>query len=120
MVGQAPNQNGTTSDVPSNSGVPPHVLHDDPIFRSIHDAFQMGWNIIELKSRLQLASVSSKIADTPTTIPATKLANSTQTHQLIQRVLPNVANAQSQLLQPEATIIQPQSAKATTPRFNLT
>ncbi|HEY6286320.1 MAG TPA: hypothetical protein VIX20_11700, partial [Ktedonobacteraceae bacterium] len=120
MVGQAPNQNGTTSDAPSNSGVPPHVLLDDPIFRSIHDAFQMGWNIIELKSRLQLASVSSIIADTPTTIPATKLANSTQTHQLIQRVLPNVANAQSQLLQPEASIIQPQLAKATTPRFNLT
>ena len=99
---------------------PPRVLLDDSIFRSIHDAFQLGWNIIELKSRLQLASVSSNIADTPTTIPAAKLANSTQTHQLIQRVLPNVANAQSQLLQSEASIIQPQSVKATTPRFNLT
>ncbi len=120
MVGQAPSQNGTPSDAHSNSGILSRVLLEDPIFRPIHDAFQMGWNIIELKSRLQLACVSSTIADTPTTIPATKLANATQTHQLIQRVLPNVANAQSQLLQPEVSIIQPQLAKATTPRFNLT
>ena len=120
MVGQAPNQNGTTSDAPSNSGVPPRVLLEDSIFKAIHDAFQMGWNIIELKSRLQLASVSSNITGTPTTIPAQKLVNSTQTYKLIQSVLPNVANAQSQLLQPESSIIQPQSANATTPRLNLT
>jgi hypothetical protein len=120
MVGQAPNQHGTTSDAPSNLGVPPRVLLEDSIFRSIHDAFQMGWNIIELKSRLQLASVSSNITGAPTTIPATKLAKSAQTHQLIQSALPNVASAQSQLLKPEASIIQPQLAKATTPRFNLT
>ncbi len=120
MVGQAPSQNGTPSDAPSNSGVPSRVLLEDPIFRPIHDAFQMGWNIIELKSRLQLASVSSNITGTPTTIPANRSVNSTQTQELIQRVLPNVANAQSKLLQPEAGIIQAQPATTTTLRLNLT
>src|SRR6266480_3157286 len=120
MVGQAPSQNGTPSDAPSNSDVPPRVLLEDPIFRPIHDAFQMGWNIIELKSRLQLASVSSNITGTPTTIPANRSVNSTQTQELIQRVLPNVANAQSKLLQPEAGIIQAQPATTTTLRLNLT
>src|SRR6266576_1748030 len=66
MVGQAPSQNGTPSDAPSNSDVPPRVLLEDPIFRPIHDAFQMGWNIIELKSRLQIASVRSNITGATT------------------------------------------------------
>ena len=75
MVGQAPSQNGTPSDAPSNSDVPPRVLLEDPIFRPIHDAFQMGWNIIELKSRLQLASMSSNITGIPTTINSTSVTS---------------------------------------------
>src|SRR5215470_13751400 len=117
MGGQAPTQNVT--DTSTNAAVPPRVLLEDPIFKSIHDAFQMGWNIIELKSRLQLASVSSNIAGSPTTITAQKLVNSKQAQDLIQTVLPKVAMAQSKLLQPEAGIIQ-QPAAATLPRLNLT
>ena len=70
MVGQAPSQNATQAS--SNVAAAPRVLLEDSIFKSIHDAFQMGWNIIELKSRLQLASVSSNITGTPTTIPANR------------------------------------------------
>jgi hypothetical protein len=120
MVGQAPGQNGTPTNTPSNSDAPPRVLLEDSIFKSIHDAFQMGWNIIELKSRLQLASVSSNITGSPTTIPTDRSVNSEQTHELIQKVLPEVANAQSKLLQPAANIIHPQAATTTAPRLNLT
>ena len=120
MVGQAPSQNGTPSDTPSNLDVHPRVLLEDSIFKSIHDAFQMGWNIIELKSRLQLASVNSNIAGIPTTVPVKKPANSIQTHELIQKVLPAVAHAQANLLQPEVNIIQPQPVTVTAPRFDLT
>ena len=67
MVGQAPSQNATQAS--SNVATAPRVLLEDSIFKSIHDAFQMGWNIIELKSRLQLASVSSNISGIPTTVP---------------------------------------------------
>ena len=70
MVGQAPSQNATQAS--SNVATAPRVLLEDSIFKSIHDAFQMGWNIIELKSRLQLASVSSNIAGIPTTVPVNK------------------------------------------------
>ena len=118
MVGQAPSQNATQAS--SNVAAAPRVLLEDSIFKSIHDAFQMGWNIIELKSRLQLASVSSNIAGIPTTVPANKPANSIQTQELIQKVLPNVAHAQANLLQPEANIIQPQAITVTAPRLNLT
>jgi hypothetical protein len=120
MVGQAPGQNGTPTSTPSNSDAPPRVLLEDSIFKSIHNAFQMGWNIIELKSRLQLASVSSDIKGIPTTIPTDRSVNSEQTHALIQKVLPDVATAQSKLLQPAANIIHPQPATTTAPRLNLT
>ncbi len=118
MVGQAPSQNATQAT--SNVAAAPRVLLEDSIFKSIHDAFQMGWNIIELKSRLQLASVSSNIAGVPTTVPVNKPTNSIQTHELIQKVLPDVAHAQANLLQPEANIIQPQAVTVTAPRLNLT
>jgi len=118
MVGQAPSQNAAQAS--SNEPAAPRVLLEDSIFKSIHDAFQMGWNIIELKSRLQLASVSSNIAGVPTTVPVNKPANSIQTQELIQKVLPDVAHAQANLLQPEANIIQPQAITVTTPRLNLT
>ena len=118
MVGQAPSQNATQAS--SNVATAPRVLLEDSIFKSIHDAFQMGWNIIELKSRLQLASVSSNIAGVPTTVPVNKPTNSIQTHELIQKVLPDVAHAQANLLQPEANIIQPQAVTVTAPRLNLT
>jgi hypothetical protein len=120
MVGQAPGQNGTPTNTPSNPDAPPRVLLEDSIFKSLHDAFQMGWNIIELKSRLQLASVSSDIKGIPTTIPTDRSVNSEQTHELRQNVLPDVANAQSKLLQPAANIIHPQPATTTAPRLNLT
>ncbi|MGZ3609363.1 MAG: hypothetical protein ACXVBU_04790 [Ktedonobacteraceae bacterium] len=118
MVGQAPSQNATQAS--SNVATAPRVLLEDSIFKSIHDAFQMGWNIIELKSRLQLASVSSNISGIPTTVPMNTAINSTQTHELIQKVLPNVAHAQANLLLPEANFIQPQPATVTAPRINLT
>jgi hypothetical protein len=118
MVGQAPSQNATQASL--NVAAAPRVLLEDSIFKSIHDAFQMGWNIIELKSRLQLASVSSNIAGIPTTIPVNRPINSTQTHELIQKVLPNVAHAQANLLQPEANIIQQQPVTVMAPRLNLT
>jgi hypothetical protein len=120
MVGQAPGQNETPINTPSNLDAPPRVLLEDSIFKSLHDAFQMGWNIIELKSRLQLASVSSDIKGIPTTIPTDRSVNSEQTHELRQNVLPDVANAQSKLLQPAANIIHPQPATTTAPRLNLT
>ena len=118
MVGQAPSQDATQAS--STVATAPRVLLEDSIFKSIHDAFQMGWNIIELKSRLQLASVSSNIAGIPTTVPVNKPTNSIQTHELIQKVLPDVAHAQANLLQPEANIIQPQAITVTAPRLNLT
>jgi hypothetical protein len=117
MVGQAPSQNATQAT--SNVAATPRVLLEDSIFKSIHDAFQMGWNIIELKSRLQLASVSSNIAGFPTTVPTSRPVDSSPPQDLIQSVLPQVADAQSKLLQPEAGIIQ-QPATATTSRINLT
>jgi hypothetical protein len=118
MVGQAPSQNATQAS--SNVAPTSRVLLEDSIFKSIHDAFQMGWNIIELKSRLQLASVSSNIAGIPTTVPMNKPTNSIQTQELIQKVLPDVAHAQANLLQPEANIIQPHAITITAPRLNLT
>ena len=56
MNGQAPNQNGSTPGTPVTPGGKPSVLLDDPIFSAIHDALQMGWSIIELKSRLACRS----------------------------------------------------------------
>jgi hypothetical protein len=119
MGDQTPSQNATGA--PTNAAVPPRVLVEDPIFKSIHDAFQMGWNIIELKSRIQLASVSSSILGTPTTVPMSTSPTSEKADELIQKV----AHAQSNLLQPQAKIIQshsndaqPESVQDT--RFNLT
>src|SRR5690348_1157982 len=104
MVGQAPNQNGTTSATSSNSGGPPGILLDDPIFSNVHDAFQLGWSIIELKSRIQIAALSTSITGTPRTDSTVGLTNSSQgqASQLLQNVLSTVSAAKTKLLVPES------------------
>ena len=104
MDGQAPNQNGTTSATLSNSGGPPGVLLDDPIFRNVHNTFQLGWSLIELKSRIQIAALSTSIAGTPEAETTTGPTNSSQAQagQHLQKVLSTVETAKTKLLLPES------------------
>ena len=60
MVSQNPNPaqaNGspasTSPNAPSNSS---SALSNDPIFTAIHNAFLLGWSIMELKSRVQITA----------------------------------------------------------------
>src|SRR5215469_10075150 len=122
MNGQAPNQNGSTPGTPVASGGKPSVLLDDPIFSAIHDALQMGWSIIELKSRLQVAAMSANISGPAQTSPAKGSVDSTdgQVDKILQNVLSEVENAKSQLLLPESAILQQQPADWAASRQNLT
>jgi hypothetical protein len=44
-----------------DSGVRSSVLLNDPMFCAIHDAFLIGWGLIELKSRVQIAAMSASL-----------------------------------------------------------
>jgi len=122
MNGQAPNQNGSTPGTPVPPGGKPSALLDDPIFSAIHDALQMGWSIIELKSRLQVAAMSTSISGPAQTSPAKRPVDSTggQVDKILQDVLSAVENAKSQLLLPESAILQQQPADSMASRQNLT
>jgi hypothetical protein len=94
MVGQAPVDPGDN----------PSILTNDPIFSSVHDAFQLGWSIIELKSRLQIAALSTSITGAPQAASPTSPTNSSQgqTSQVFQNVLSTVNAAKTKLLVPES------------------
>ncbi|HYX50299.1 MAG TPA: hypothetical protein VE843_11185, partial [Ktedonobacteraceae bacterium] len=93
---------GGQAQVDSNDN--PAALIDDPIFSAVHDAFQLGWSIIELKSRIQIAALSTSITGTPQATSATVSTNSSQnqTNQTLPKVLSSVVNAKIQLLLPES------------------
>ena len=122
MNGQAPNQNGSTPGTPVTPGGKPSILLDDPIFSAIHDALQMGWSIIELKSRLQVAAMSTSISGSAQTSLAKRPVDSTggQVDKILQDVLSAVENAKSQLLLPESAILQQQPADSMASRQNMT
>lgn len=122
MLGQAPNQNGSTPGTPVTPGGKPSALFDDPTFSAIHDALQLGWSIIELKSRIQVAAMSTSIAGPAQTSPAKKPVDSTgdQVATILQEVLSDVDDAKSQLLLPESAILQQQPADSMASRQNLT
>src|SRR5258708_1118706 len=122
MNGQAPNQNGSTPGTPVTPGGKPSVLLDDPIFSAIHDALQMGWSIIELKSRLQVAAMSTSISGPAQTSLAKRPVDSTggPVDKILQNVLSDVENAKSQLLLPESAILQQQPADSIASRQNMT
>src|SRR5438105_8501688 len=61
MNSQAPTYDGTGPSTASNTGNPSKnktsmVLLNDPIFKAIHNAFLLGWGLMELKSRVQIAA----------------------------------------------------------------
>ena len=92
---------GGQAQVDSNDN--PSALLDDPIFSAVHDAFQLGWSILELKSRIQIAALSTSITGTPHAAVTTASINSSQsqTNQTLPNVLSSVVNAKKQLLLPE-------------------
>jgi hypothetical protein len=111
-----------------DSGVHSPSLSEDPIFSAVHDAFQLGWSIIELKSRIQIAALSTSITSspraestagassapstaTPASITGSPRAESTagatnssqgQASQLMQNVLSTLSAAKTKLLLPES------------------
>src|SRR5439155_18055306 len=61
MNSQAPTYDGTGPSTASNTGNPSKnktsmVLLNDPIFKAIHNAFLLGWSLMELKSRVQITA----------------------------------------------------------------
>ncbi len=81
----------------------PSALTNDPVFSNLHNAFQLGWSIIELKSRIQIAALSTTITGTPQAVSNTASTSSSegQTGQTFQSVLSNVEDAKKKLLLPE-------------------
>jgi hypothetical protein len=81
----------------------PSALNDDPIFSAVHDAFQLGWSIIELKSRIQIAALSTTITGSPQVASAIASINSSQNqaNQTLPQVFSKVMDAKKQLLLPE-------------------
>ena len=94
MVGQAPGDPGEN----------PSALTNDPIFSNVHNAFQLGWSIIELKSRIQIAALSSSITGTPQAKSTPRPTNSSQgqASPILQNVLSTVKDAKTKLLLPES------------------
>jgi hypothetical protein len=94
MVGQAP----------VDSGEKPSALTNDPIFSAVHDAFLLGWSIIELKSRIQIAALSTSITGTPQAVSTASSTSSSQgqASQLFQNMLSTVSAAKTKLLVPES------------------
>jgi hypothetical protein len=87
-----------------DSGVHSSSLTEDPIFSAVHDAFQLGWSIIELKSRIQIAALSTSITGSPRVGSTAGATNSSQgqASQLLQNVLSTVSAAKTKLLVPES------------------
>src|SRR5947209_10021777 len=59
MNSQAPTHDGTGPSAASNTNTSSKnktslALLDDPIFKAIHNAFLLGWSLMELKSRIQI------------------------------------------------------------------
>ena len=94
MVGQAPGDPGEN----------PSALTNDPIFSNVHNAFQLGWSIIELKSRIQIAALSSSITGTPQakSTPGPGKSSQGQASPILQNVLSTVKDAKTKLLLPES------------------
>jgi hypothetical protein len=82
----------------------PSALTNDPIFSNVHNAFQLGWSIIELKSRIQIAALSTTITGTPQAVSNIASTNSSQDQagQILQNVLSTVEKAKTKLLLPES------------------
>jgi hypothetical protein len=80
------------------------ALINDPVFSNLHNAFQLGWSIIELKSRIQIAALSTSITGTPQAVSNTASTNLSQVQagQTFQKVLSTVEDAKKQLLLPES------------------
>ena len=87
-----------------DSGVSSTSLSEDPIFSAVHNAFQLGWSIIELKSRIQIAALSTSITGSPRAGSTTGSTNSSQgqASQLLQNVISTVSAAKTKLLLPES------------------
>ena len=100
---QAPNQNGSTPGTPAAPGG--NTLLSDPAFTAIHDAFQMGWSLIELKSRLQIAAVGISVSSPAPAGRPESLASSSpsQAGTILHNVLSATDTARSQVLMPEAS-----------------
>lgn len=81
----------------------PSAITNDPVFRNLHNAFQLGWSIIELKSRIQIAALSTSITGTPQPVATTPTSRSgeNQTGQTVHNVLSKVEEAKKKLLLPE-------------------
>src|SRR6266446_7329066 len=61
MNTQAPAHDGTGPSAASNTNTSSKnktslALLDDPIFKAIHNAFLLGWSLMELKSRVQITA----------------------------------------------------------------
>jgi hypothetical protein len=61
MNSQAPTHDGTGPSAASNTNTSSKnktslALLDDPIFKAIHNAFLLGWSLMELKSRVQITA----------------------------------------------------------------
>lgn len=108
MNDQAQNQMGPTSNTPVDPNVRSSALLNDPTFSTIHDAFLMGWGLIELKSRVQIAALSTSLSPSRQDAGSTKTtANSAsgQVDKILQNALSNVEKAKTQLLLPESSIL---------------
>lgn len=82
------------------------ALISDATFTAIHDAFQMGWSLIELKSRLQMAATSSIISNSRH-FRATNNSSgqpSINIDMLLQEVLAATDNVKAQTLTPEVNV----------------
>jgi hypothetical protein len=98
MNGQAQNQNGSTANTPMDSGARSSVLLNDPTFCAIHDAFLIGWGLIELKSRVQIAAMSSTLSPPQQAARSTQdAANSApgQVEKILQNALSNAEKAKT-------------------------
>ena len=123
MNGQAQNQNGSTASTPMDSGARSSVLLNDPTFCAIHDAFILGWGLIELKSRVQIAAMSTTLSPPRQVLRSTQdAANSAPgpVEKILQDALSNAEKAKTPLLLPESNLLQQLPAGSVVTRQKLT
>ena len=123
MNGQAQNQNGSTASTPMDSGARSSVLLNDPTFCAIHDAFILGWGLIELKSRIQIAAMSTTLSPPRQVLRSTQdAANSAPgpVEKILQDALSNAERAKTPLLLPESNLLQQLPAGSVVTRQKLT
>ena len=123
MNGQVQNQNGSTANTPMDSGARSSVLLNDPTFSAIHDAFLLGWGLIELKSRVQIAAMSTSLSP-PTQNPGSTIVAAGSTsgpvEKILQDALSNAEKAKTHLLLPESNVLQQLPAGSAVMRQSLT